>query len=335
MNSTWGDETRYFFALTPDKVLECMERLGFETTGLCVAHNSFENRVYEIEIEAERRYRQVVKFYRPGRWSKDQILDEHRFLLDLQEHEIPVVAPLVDAQGQTLHLDPQTQLWYTIFPKSRGRAPQELALDDFSQLGRLLGRIHQVGKSRPAPHRLALSVDTYGRSNLDYLTEHAWIPSRVRENYVAVARAIFERIEPGLTKAAGHRIHGDCHLGNLLVDPPKFFFLDFDDMLNGPAVQDFWLLLPSPDEVRSPELDALLDGYETMTAFDYATLRLIPGLRALRMIHFSGWIARRFEDPAFSRTFSFVKDEKYWEDQFQELRGIEATLAARENPMGY
>lgn len=333
MNSTWGNETKFFFELTPDKVLECMERLGFECTGLCIAHNSFENRVYEIEIEDDKRYRVVVKFYRPGRWTREQILEEHAFLLDLQEHEIPVVAPKVDANGVSLHLEEQTQLLYAIFPKFRGRAPQELATDDFGQLGRLLGRIHQVGKSKPAPHRLELSVKTYGEENLGYLRQNGWIPRNLEESYAAAAQSIFGRIGPGLAKAAKHRIHGDCHLGNLLVDPPKFFFLDFDDMLNGPAVQDFWLLLPNPDDPRSPEIDALVEGYETMSGFDYATVRLIPGLRALRMIHFSGWIARRFADPAFTRTFPFVKQEKYWEDQLIELRRIDEALEARASPM--
>lgn len=328
--SGWGGaETKYFFELTPDRVLDAVETAGFACTGRCAALNSFENRVYDVELEEQEGVdpaarRRVVKFYRPGRWTQEQILEEHQFIADLVEAEVPAIAPLRFPDGETLK-QTATGIWYTVFPKVGGRAPDELTSAQLQWIGRLLGRIHNVGASRAAPHRVQLSPRTYGLSNLEYLLSGKWIPMEFQTRYEAVVREICELTQPLFDRAAMHRVHGDCHLGNLLWGysngQPHPFFLDFDDMVNGPAVQDLWLLLPGrPDagEIRA-QLEDLLEGYEEMRTFDRNTLKLIEPLRALRFVHYTAWIARRWEDPAFPQAFPQFGTHRYWSDETEDL----------------
>jgi Ser/Thr protein kinase RdoA (MazF antagonist) len=334
-SSAWGDaRTRFFFELTPDRVLEAVETSGLHCTGRCSALGSYENRVYEVELELEElpsgirtassayASRRVVKFYRPGRWSEAQILEEHEFLLELQASEIPVVAPLLFPDGKSLHRTENSGIWYAIFPKVGGRAPEEMTRDQLRQVGRLLARIHQVGGRRPARHRIALNATTYGRQNLDALLRGDRIALEFRSRYEAAVLEVCEVTEKlfvALSAGPFHRVHGDCHLGNLLWSPEGPVFLDFDDMVNGPAVQDVWLLAPGRDAESVQDRESLLEGYEEMRVFNRSTLRLIEPLRALRFVHYSAWIARRWEDPAFPQAFPQFGSHRYWADETHDM----------------
>jgi Ser/Thr protein kinase RdoA (MazF antagonist) len=322
--------SEFFFELTPDRVLSAVERSGFRCTGRCIPLNSYENRVYELELEPEEdesedvgkhpiHRRRVVKFYRPGRWTQDQILEEHRFLLDLLENEIPVVAPLPFSDGETLHRSEEGELFYALFPKVGGRIPDEMDEDQLQWLGRLLARIHNVGASRKAVHRTHLTPLTYGVANLRFLLEGNWLPLNFRGRYEEAAQRIIAAAEPLFSSIGAQRIHGDCHRNNLLWGSQGPFFLDFDDMVVGPPVQDVWLLIPGRDEEARANLESLLRGYEEFRPFDRSSLRLIEILRSLRFIHYTAWLARRWEDPAFPRAFPHFHTEKYWEDQTRDL----------------
>ncbi len=326
-DSGWGEATtKYFFELTPDRVLDAVETAGIRCTGRCQPLNSFENRVYDVEIEASEEvppHRRVVKFYRPGRWSREQILEEHLFLADLQAQEIPAVAPLPFPDGTTLHTSP-TGIHYCLFPKVGGRAPDELDDESFRRVGRLLARIHQVGRSREAKHRIRLTPDTYGIANLEFLLARNLIPAEFRERYENAAREICAHVRPWFAETRVQRIHGDCHLGNLLLGnvgisrekSMNWFFVDFDDMCVAPPVQDLWLLLPGRDRQK---LEVLLEGYEEIGEFDRVSLRLIEPLRALRFIHYTGWVARRWDDPAFPQAFPQFGSYRYWKDETEDL----------------
>lgn len=320
----WGDATtKYFFELTPDRVLEAVESAGLLCTGRCQALNSFENRVYDVELETEdgtrpanlSANRRVAKFYRPGRWTEKQILEEHEFLLDLKNAEIPVIAPLAFPDGTTLKKT-SSGILYTLFPKVGGRAPEELTDDQLRWIGRLLARIHQVGAAKKAESRVRLTPDTYGISNLEFLLQKGLIPAEFRTRYEKVVRQICDHIRPWFAETSAHRVHGDCHLGNLLWGNDGPFFLDFDDMCVAPAVQDLWLLLPNRDRAL---LDVLLEGYEEIREFDRSSLKLIEPLRALRFIHYTGWVARRWEDPAFPLAFPNFGTHRYWNDETEDL----------------
>jgi Ser/Thr protein kinase RdoA (MazF antagonist) len=321
--SAWGSgQTQFFFSLTPDKVLEAVESSGLRCTGRCQALNSFENRVYDVEVESEdgdERPRRVVKFYRPGRWSEAQILDEHAFLSDLAEAEIPAVGPLPFPDGRTLRAMPESGIWFAVFPRVGGRAPDELDDEACLRVGRLIGRIHNVGAKRAAPHRVRLGPETYGISNLEFLLAGNWIAQEVRSRYEAAVRGVCALSSVFFAGAEAHRVHGDCHLGNLLFNAQGAFFVDFDDMVTAPAVQDLWLLIPGADAEGLRKRNLLFEGYEEMRQLDRAALRWIEALRALRFVHYSAWIARRWEDPAFPRAFPQFGSERYWAQETQDM----------------
>jgi Ser/Thr protein kinase RdoA (MazF antagonist) len=320
--SPWGArETKFFYELTPERILDAVEATGVRCTGRCLQLNSMENRVYQIEIETDdpepalsRRFL-VAKFYRPGRWSEQQILDEHRFLLDLVAEEIPVVAPIAGPQGATLSSLGEPRIW-----RVGGRAPEELSDPQLEQLGRLLARVHGVGAARAADSRLRLDPATYGLDNLAYLLDAQALPERLRDAYRGLVEGICSTCEPWFSAVEYQRIHGDCHLGNVLWGPAGAFLVDFDDMVRGPCVQDVWLLTPGSDTFARRQREVLICAYEQIRAFDRASLRLVEALRALRYVHFSAWIARRWDDPAFKRVFPDFGTERYWNEQMEDLR---------------
>jgi Ser/Thr protein kinase RdoA (MazF antagonist) len=367
----WGDQvTQYFYELTPDRMIEAVEKaVGRRCTGQLSALNSMENRVYELHFEVEeddddedrdgtwtensraptiqpmthhprpaRNESVIAKFYRPGRWSREQILEEHGFLWDLQENEIPAVAPLqfIDTPttlGQLSH----APIFFALFPKVLGRAPDELLGEDAPIVGRLLARIHQVGRAKNAPHRPVLTPTSMGLKSLETLLSLKVIPDLWRQEYEDLVREMVEMMDPWFRDFAPIRIHGDCHLGNLIfgkwqtsVGKPSstrssaqerhFFFVDFDDMMMGPAIQDLWLLAPGRDGASQDILESLVSHYSSMTAFDRRSLKLIEPLRTLRMIHFSSWIARRWQDPSFQRVFETFGAQPYWAEQIKNLR---------------
>jgi Ser/Thr protein kinase RdoA (MazF antagonist) len=323
-----NDSQMNFYQLTPETLLNTVEAAyGIRCTGRVLALNSMENRVYEIEVENDAAKQAsdrfvIAKFYRPGRWSKEQLLEEHQFMKDLHENEVPVVPPIVSsASGETLHHDTDSNLYFTLFPKASGRTPDELSDSDLEQLGRLIARVHSVGKTITSLHRLRLDLATYGVQNVNYLLEHKLIPPGIEENFKMITDQILAYCEPLFAAAAFQRIHGDSHLGNFIQrGKSDFYIVDFDDMLLGPPVQDLWLLIAGDEEEKRQKQDLLLNAYESMFAFDYTSTKLIEPLRALRYLHFATWIAKRWEDPAFKRAFPYFGSIKYWQDLYLDLR---------------
>jgi Ser/Thr protein kinase RdoA (MazF antagonist) len=320
----WGDqETQFFYKLDPDMILESVESLGLQTTGRCLALNSMENRVYEVEIEADSSnpadHFVIAKFYRPGRWTTEQILEEHAFLNELKEAEIPVIAPIA-LNGETLFKVRYSHLQFCIFPKQGGRAPHDMNEQLLQILGRYLARMHSVGAAKQALHRLHLTPETFGRKNLDFLLKSKAIPNQYQAAFKSVVEQICDLSDPLFEGIATHRIHGDCHWGNVIHREDRgTFFIDFDDMVVGPAVQDIWLLVPGDDEYAIADRNTMIQAYQTMRDFDLRSLKLIEPLRSLRMIHFAAWITKRWDDPAFKVAFPFYGTDQYWTTQIRDL----------------
>jgi Ser/Thr protein kinase RdoA (MazF antagonist) len=305
-----------FNRLIPDQVLDAVEQGGTRCTGRFIILNSYENRVYQLELEDESWV--VGKFYRPGRWSKETILAEHSFLAELSAVEIPVAAPNELSPGETIgEID---GIYFSLFPRIGGRSPQELDNEQLAVLGRLIARVHNIGADRETTHRMRLTPETSGADNLKYLLQNDCIPVEARDIFAQTVEQLISSIEPLFTDVPVHRIHGDCHLANLIWTPNGPTFLDFDDMVVGPAVQDIWMLVPSFDTYGAEQRTALLKSYIDFRDFDPTWLRLIEPLRALRFVHYATWIARRWEDPTFKRTFTHFGTLQYWQKEIQDLR---------------
>ena len=309
--------------LSPEAVLDALEAVGYRCDGRVLALNSYENRVYQIGIDEGDPV--VAKFYRPGRWSDAAIGEEHAFALELAAQEIPVVAPIVQ-DGVSLHT--QRGFRYAVFPRRGGRWPELGTADDREWVGRFLGRIHAVGRARRFDHRLRLSMEDLGRRARDFVLDGDWMPDYLATKYEALTEELLNEVEIRADAWRGAtlgRIHGDCHRGNILWTDAGPHFVDLDDCLTGPAIQDLWMLLAgSPQEMRG-ELRDLLKGYEQFLPFDRGEIALIEPLRALRMIHYSAWLARRWHDPAFPLAFPWFAEPRYWE---QHYRALEEQLAA-------
>lgn len=334
MNSPQPDELRDFFALTPERILEAVESFGVRCTGRCFALNSMENRVYEVELDCDpdlpkhERFL-IAKFYRPRRWSREQILEEHQFLADLFEREIPVAAPRRDQNGESVRMLEGTEIPVALFPRLVGRSPDEIQEEDLPWLGRLLARMHTVGALRQAEHRLSLSVQSYGWSTIEYLLSHDCIDREVRAAYERVASRACTLSEPFLASLPVQRLHGDCHLANVIRTPEGPALVDFDDMVVGPVVQDIWLLVPGRDAEAAYYREIVLEAYETFRPFPRGQLRAVEALRTLRFIHYAGWLAKRWSDPAFQRVFTFFGMPGFWlrhvgelEEQVGVLEGL-------------
>jgi Ser/Thr protein kinase RdoA (MazF antagonist) len=307
--------TETFLNLTPAGILDAVEVGGRRATGRVVALNSMENRVYDVELEDGSRV--VAKFYRPGRWSEETILEEHSFLAELAAEGVPVAAPMELRAGETLSR--RDGILFAVWPRIRGRMVEEPSEADLRRLGALLAQLHNVGARRPAPHRMKIDPHTYGWQNLEFLETHKLVPENAWPRYRDTVKRILDSITPWFEGAPGQRVHGDCHRGNLLWDGRDFLFVDFDDMLMGPPVQDVWLLAPGRDAEGLAHRQALLDGYTALREFDEGTLRLVEPLRALRIIHYATWIARRWEDAAFRRVFPNFGTVRYWQQETQDL----------------
>ncbi len=322
------NETDLFLSLTPEKVLEAVEAGGLECNPVCYPLNSFENRVYEVELAD--RSRVVAKFYRPGRWTREQILEEHLFLKDLAWQEIPVCTMRDFPGGGTLRtID---NIFYSLSDRRGGRAPDELDEANARRLGMLVGRMHNVGARREAEHRLKIDADTYIRQNLDWLEEHDVLPHHVKDRYFDTALSIAAIADRRMAGVPVHRIHGDLHLGNILFRDGLLNVLDFDDMVVGPAVQDLWLALPGRDAYTQNLRERFLEGYIQFRDFDRATLSLIEPLRALRIIHYAAWIARRWHDPAFPAAWPHFGSPDYWERETQDLEEQLAVIRGEMTP---
>jgi Ser/Thr protein kinase RdoA (MazF antagonist) len=314
-----------FDELTPDVVLDALAGVGLHGDGRLLALSSYENRVYQAHLEEPHADNAAVvaKFYRPGRWSEAQILEEHGFAAELMAAEVPAVGPLV-LGGRTLHR--HAGFFFSVSPRRGGRAPELDDADVLEWIGRFLARIHTVGAAASFVHRPALDVDSFGAEPRDWLLEHHLIPLDVESAWqrrcdealrIIRATALGDAGDSGIAML---RLHGDCHPGNILWTPDTGpHFVDLDDARTGPAVQDLWMLLSGERAQRQRQLGALLDGYETLRDFDRAELALIEPLRTLRLIHYSAWLARRWADPIFPITFPWFGSSDYWQGQVQML----------------
>lgn len=312
--------------LTPDVVLDAVDSLGHVTDGRILALNSYENRVYQLGLEDGGFV--VTKFYRPERWTDAAILEEHAFARELCEHEIPIVAPLPGGDGATLHVHEGFR--FAVFPRQGGRWPELSRSEEREWMGRFLGRIHAVGARADFEHRRALSTGWLGHDSASAILDSDWLPDHVRDSYRTVTEQLLERIEQQfdeLGELRTLRIHGDCHPGNVLWTDAGPHFVDLDDCMMGPAVQDLWLFLSGSREECAAQLADLLEGYGQFCDFDYRELRLIEALRGLRMLHHTAWIARRWLDPAFPKAFPWFETNKYWEEH---VLGLKEQLAALE-----
>jgi Ser/Thr protein kinase RdoA (MazF antagonist) len=320
-----------YAGLTPDCVLAALEGVGLAADGRLLALNSYENRVYQAGIEDATPV--VAKFYRPGRWSDEAIVEEHAFTAELAAREIPVVAPL-EIGARTLHR--HAGFRFAVYPRRGGRAPELDDPETLEWLGRFIGRIHAVGAVQPFRHRPALDIEAFGVEPLAFLRVGGWLPADLRQPWEAIAVQALEGVRAAFDRAgdvAAIRLHGDCHAGNVLWTPDGPHFVDFDDARMGPAVQDLWMLLSGERAERQRQLGDVLAGYEDFRPFDPRELGLVEALRTLRLIHYSAWIARRWDDPAFPAAFPWFNTQRYWQDQILTLR--EQVAAMQEPPLAW
>jgi Ser/Thr protein kinase RdoA (MazF antagonist) len=306
-------------ALVPEIVLDAVETFGYRCTGALLALNSYENRVYRVDVEDGDPV--VAKFYRPRRWSDATILEEHGFTRMLAEHEIPAVAPLAHADGRTLC--EHAGFRFALFPWARGRAPELNTAADRKLLGRYLGRLHRLGRAAAFEQRPRLSIEEFGRNSVAVIGASGYVPAELRDPYLRTTELLLPLLEDVFAEVADVewiRLHGDCHLGNVLWGRDGPILVDFDDCLAGPAVQDLWMLLAGSREEMEADLADYLAGYVEFMDFEPAELRLIEPLRTLRLLRYSAWLASRWDDPAFPRTFPWFVTPRYWEEQILALK---------------
>lgn len=307
-----------FYELSPDAVLDALDAIGLRGDGRLLALNSYENRVYQVGMEEG--VPVVVKFYRPQRWSDAAILEEHAFVQELHESEIPVVPPM-NIAGATLHRHQGYR--FAVFPRQGGRAPELDAPGTLEWTGRFMGRIHAVGASKAFTERPALDANTFGEQPRDWLLQSGMIPDELRESWSAISRQALDGVRRCFDRAGDVRVlrlHGDCHPGNVLWTDAGPHFVDFDDSRMGPAMQDLWMLLSGDRADMRRQLADLLAGYEDFCEFDQRELYLLEALRTLRLLHYSAWLGMRWADPAFPAAFPWFNTVRYWQDRILELR---------------
>jgi Ser/Thr protein kinase RdoA (MazF antagonist) len=321
---TLGSSPQPYANLTPDTVLNALESCGLRGDGRLIALNSYENRVYQVWLEepvpAGLGASVVAKFYRPERWTTAAILEEHAFVAELAEREIPAVPPLV-LNGRTLHEFEGFR--FSVTPRLSGRSPELDNPEVLTWMGRFIGRIHAIGELRPFVHRPTLDIQTFGVEPREFLLANDFVPADLLPAWSSVSamaldgiRALFDRV--GAFKNI--RLHGDCHASNVLWNPSGPHFVDFDDCRTGPAVQDLWMMLSGDRDAMGQQMRSIISGYEDFCEFDDNELILIEALRTLRLLHYSGWIARRWHDPAFPAAFPWFNTQRYWQDRVLELR---------------
>lgn len=311
--------------LTPDLILDALESIGYEVSGSLLALNSYENRVYQVGLNNGKDI--IAKFYRPGRWSNEAILEEHAFSLELAGNEIPVIPPLVINDNTLFFYEGYR---FAVFNKRGGRSPELDNPEHLKWLGRFLGRIHAVGRSKSFTHRHKLTPQYLGEHSISFLLDNNFIPDYLQHNYTVATEAIMQVINNRFVACMPFtiRIHGDCHPGNILWTDDGPHFVDLDDTCTGPAIQDLWMLLSGDENQMRKQMLTILEGYGTFCEFDIAELGLIEPLRALRQLHYSAWLARRWDDPAFPLHFPWFNTPRYWEEQVNDLREMQERLDA-------
>jgi Ser/Thr protein kinase RdoA (MazF antagonist) len=321
------DAVKPFAGLTPDVVLDAAASLGFDGDGRLFALNSYENRVYQMGTTEGA---VVLKFYRPARWSDAQIAEEHEFTAELATAEMAVAAPL-NVAGKTLFR--YQHFRFAVFPWMRGRAPELDAPEARAMLGRSLARIHRIGSVQAFRNRERLSVERLGFKAREQVIESGLLPASLSESYLRATEALLERIERVFAEVGDVRylrVHGDCHLGNLLWNEHGPVFVDLDDCMMAPAIQDLWMLLSGSEAEQQRQWRELLEGYEQFRELDFSELRLIEPLRGLRMLHHAAWLATRWSDPAFPRAFTWFGGVRYWEGHINDL--LEQVAAVDDPP---
>ena len=323
-----------FAVLTPDYVLQAVEAQGFETDGRMLVLNSYENRVYQVGVEESEPV--IVKFYRPDRWTSEQIQEEHDFCFELADHELPVVTPMLAVD--TLGAERRTLLEYedfqlSVFARKGGRAPELDNLDNLHTLGKCMGQMHRIGQSKAFEYRPSLTLESYGENSMNFVLDNM-IPDYLREAYQSLCTDLLSLIKQRFDACESVqwiRTHSDCHIGNILWRDDAPHFVDFDDARMAPAIQDLWMLLSGDRFQQIEQLGELIEGYEMFQPFDTSELQLIEPLRTLRMMHHCAWLSRRWDDPAFPLHFSWFNTERYWGEHILQLREQFALL--QESPL--
>lgn len=325
-------ETLAYRDLSPDAILAAVESRGYACDGRLLALNSYENRVYQVGIEDAEPI--IAKFYRPGRWSDAAIQEEHDFTLELNQAEIPVVAPISSGSQETLHHHGLYR--FTLYPRRGGHAPELDNPEHLEQLGRFVARIHNIGASYPFQHRPTLDIKLFGEEPREFVLQSGFIPTELETAYETLTEDLLGSILAGFKRAgevARLRLHGDSHPGNILCRNDSFHIVDFDDARMGPAMQDLWMFLSGDREHMSQGLHDVLKGYTQFRDFNPVELNLIEVLRSLRQIHYAAWLTRRWEDPAFPMAFPWFNAPRYWENHILELR--EQLAALQEEPLAW
>jgi Ser/Thr protein kinase RdoA (MazF antagonist) len=319
MPDTQPADSHPYDSLTPDLILDAVEGCGMRCDGRLLALNSYENRVYQVGVEDGAPI--IAKFYRPARWPRQAIEEEHAFAHELAQVELPVVAPTPGADGGTLHQ--HGGFLFALYSRQRGRAPELDQPDTLEWMGRFIARIHAVGSLQLFEHRPVIDVATFGKEPAQFLLAQGFVPPDLREAYESLLEQVLAQVAECFARAGGVaslRLHGDCHAGNVLWDADGPHFVDLDDARNGPAVQDLWMLLSGEREAMEQQLAAVLRGYREFYDFDVRELHLIEALRTLRLIHYAAWLARRWDDPTFPLNFPWFNTQRYWQDQILILR---------------
>ncbi len=314
----YKEENADFYSLDPDTILRTVEAAcGKSMSAVCRPYASYINRVYELQTNSGESI--VAKFYRPGRWTREALQDEHDLLQELSEGELPIIAPQPLSDGSTL--GGEDEMYFALFPKMGGRTCDELSDDNWLEIGRLVGRVHQIGASRSANSRVSWSPDTVTKEHVKYILQGKFVPDSLKEDYERVAWEFIELAEPMFEDVSLQRIHGDFHFANLIYRPGEsFFMIDFDDMAMGPAIQDLWMLLPGRGSEVRREINLFAEGYETFRSFPYSQIKLIEVLRGMRYIHFCVWCAHQVQDSSFLESNPNWGTQEYWRQEIQDLQ---------------